>query len=126
MCIQALKQLFAKDRGDQVSKKMFNEILYEEWIAFAKQHDNMLLRPGESWTIPSEAIGAVKNHFEKMVLDANPQFDAKMLDVVRAVELNLIPRLLDNKIELEMFSVPWDKAYRKDRDVAHATPLEHS
>jgi len=124
MCIQALKLLFAEDRDCQVSKRKFHELLYEEWIAFAKQHDNMLLSPGESWTIPSVAIGVVKNHFDNMVVDS--QFDVKMLDVVRAVELKLIPRLLDNTIDLEVFSVPSSETYRAQREVAHATTLEHS
>ena len=126
MCIQALKLLFAEDRDCQVSKRKFHELLYEEWIAFAKQHDNMLLSPGESWTVPSVGVGVVKDVFDQMVMEAHPQFDVKMLEVVRAVELNLIPRLLDNKIELEVFSVPSSETYRVQREVAHATTLEHS
>ncbi len=126
MCIQALKLAFADERDSQVSKQTFNAILYEEWIACAKQNENIMLRPGESWTIGSEAKGVVKTKFAQMVLEANPHFDVKMLDVVRAVELHLIPKLLDNAIELEIFSVPWDQTYRQIIQVAHATAFEHS
>jgi hypothetical protein len=125
MCIQALKMLFEDDRDCSVSKQTFNGILYDEWIEYARTHENMLLKPGETWTLAAEAKGVVKNRFDKMVLEANPHFDMKMLDVVRAVELDLIPKLFANTIVLEMFAQPWGDTYREQRDVSHATPLEH-
>jgi hypothetical protein len=126
MCIQALKMLFAEDRDHSVSKQTFNGILYEEWIAYARQHEKMLLKPGETWTLATEVKSVVKNRFDKMVLEANPHYDMKMLDVVRAVELDLMPKLFDNTIDLELFGRSWGDTYRAQRDVAHATPLEHS
>jgi hypothetical protein len=126
MCIQALKIIYEADRDCQVSKRMFNEMLYEEWIGYAKQHGNMLLKPGETWTPATVAKGVAKDRFDQMVMESNPQFNAMMLDVVRAVELHLIPKLLDNAIELEIFSVPWDQTYRQIIQVAHATAFEHS
>ena len=125
ICIQAMKILFAKDRDTAISKQKFNEILYQEWIIYARAHESMMLRPGEKWTAATEARGVVKNKFDQMVMEENPQFDMKMLEVVRAVELGLIPRILNNSIDLEVFLPPYSLTTKEDINVAHAMPLAH-
>jgi hypothetical protein len=120
-----MKTLFGKDRVDAISKQKFNEILYQEWINFAREHSSMMLRPGEKWTAATEAQGIVKNKFDQMVMDENPQFDMKMLEVVRAVELDLIPRLFNNSIDLEIFQTPSSLTTKEHINVAHAMPLAH-
>ena len=85
----------------------------------------MMLRPGEKWTAATEAQGVVKNKFDQMVMEENPQFDMKMLEVVRAVELGLIPRILNNSIDLEVFLPPYSLTTKEDINVAHAMPLAH-
>ncbi len=125
ICIQALKILFGKDRGDAISKQKFNDILYQEWIKFAREHPSMMLRPGEKWTAATEAQGVVKDMFDRMVMAENPQFDMNMLEVVRAVELDLIPRLLNNSIDLDLFREPSSDTAKEQIQVAHAMPLAH-
>jgi hypothetical protein len=120
ICIQALKILFGKDRDTAISKQKFNEILYQEWIKFAREHPSMMLKPGEKWTAATEAQGVVKTKFDRMVMDENPQFDMIMLQVVRAVELDLIPRLFNNSIDLEIFETPGSLTTREHINVAHA------
>jgi hypothetical protein len=120
-----MKQLFEKDRDPAMSKAKFNDILYQEWIAYARDHQNMMLRPGEEWTAATQAQSVVKTRFDQMVMSQNPQFDQKMLEVVRAVELDLMDRLFKNSIELETFELPSSLTDKNIINVAHAMPLAH-
>ncbi len=65
MCMQALKMLFADDRDHSVSKQTLNGTLYEEWIAYARQHEKMLLRPGETWPLATEGKSGVHNNIRQ-------------------------------------------------------------